>query len=517
MAPHRLRQGGAGDAGDRRLAGGVEGRHQHCVSPGQGGSKFLEKLGGAAVAVGLEYRQKALRRQRQGAAAALHHQPGCGQGGGHLAGVVGVVVDDHALLPDAAAVEAAAGGSQAGHRLLQGGEGHALQPARGDRGGGVAEVVAAWQRELQAAHQGALLVEVGPGAITPLLAGQGGEVDPLGRFGRPPAVGLKVLVQHGTVAVGQQPLAPCGEALQGVDQGLQVGVVVGVVELEVGEHAEPGDELHQGAVRLVGLRHQQPALALAAVAAEGGHHAADHRGGVVVGGGEQGGHQGAGGGFAVAAGHRDRGLAVDQRRQDVGAVQHGQAAVAGFRQLVVALGHGGADHHQRRGCVALAEGGDGGGLLAWEHAHTVLAQRFQHWRGARIGAAHPEPPGGQNPCKGRHADAADTDEVEGLLPVERQGQGHLRDQPKIGPSGSCFLYELRRNSGILRACRPCAAWVKPLSPGRPLRRFPGATRPLWRRFVVRPAGARRHEEARPARRFLYDRQPKSPLLAGFAA
>ena len=215
--------------------------------------------------------------------------------------------------------------------------------------------------------------------------------------------------------------------MQGGHQGSQVGVVVGVVEFEVGDHPQLGGELHQRAIGFIGLRHQQPAITMATVAAEGRHDAADHGGGVVAGGLQQGGHQGAGGGLAVAAGHGDRGLAGDQRGQHIGAVTKGIPQPAGFLHLRVALRHGRAEHHQRErgGLGSGISGGrlgsdrvEGGGGLLVEDAHTGLAQGRGHGIVAGVGAADAEAAAREDPRQGRHADPAHADEMERLLAVE---------------------------------------------------------------------------------------------------
>ncbi len=111
------RQGVAVHTGDRSLAGPVQRCQQHRIGGGEGCGKGREELGGAGVAVGLEHRHQSPGHQRQGAAAAGHHQPGHGQGGTHLAGVMGVVVHHLAAMPVAAVVKAPTRGLQGGDRL----------------------------------------------------------------------------------------------------------------------------------------------------------------------------------------------------------------------------------------------------------------------------------------------------------------------------------------------------------------------------------------------------------------
>ena len=204
--------------------------------------------------------------------------------------------------------------------------------------------------------------------------------------------------------------------------------MIGVVEFQIGDQTQPGAELHQRAIALIGLGYQQFAAAMVTIAAEGRHHAADHGGGILAGGRQQGGHQGAGGGFAVAAGHGDGGLAVDQGSQHIGAVAHGQSEAADLQQFRIAGRYGGADHHQRRLGGAAADGGHRGRVLFPEHAHAKLAQLVHHLALARIRPTHRVAPLGQDPGQGRHADAPHTDEVERLVAIKRGDQGRLRSR-----------------------------------------------------------------------------------------
>ena len=128
--------------------------------------------------MGLEHRHDPAGQARQRTAAALQHQPRHDQGGGHLTGVVGIVVHHLAAVPVAAEIKAAAGGLQAGHRLPQRSEGHPFQAAGRQGGGSVAEIVAPGEGQLQAAHQGSSLVEVHRAAVAALLRGDGGEIHP---------------------------------------------------------------------------------------------------------------------------------------------------------------------------------------------------------------------------------------------------------------------------------------------------------------------------------------------------
>ena len=217
--------------------------------------------------------------------------------------------------------------------------------------------------------------------------------------------------------------------------------MVGVVQFEVGQNPQACLELHQRSIRFIGFGYQQAPLAVASVAAEGGHDAADHRGWIVMGRSQQGGNQRTGGGFAMAAGHGDRGLAVDQRSQHIGTVADRQAGPAGRPQLWVGLGHRRADHHQWRGGGAATDRVDGAGALLSEDPHPQPPQLGQDTVVPGIGAADTEAPFRQDPCQGRHADAADADEVKRLATIKRWGQGRL----PVGERSGSGLAGLHRN------------------------------------------------------------------------
>ena len=146
----------------------------------------------------------------------------------------------------------------------------------------------------------------------------------------------------------------------------------------------------------------------------------------MIGGVQQAGNQRAGGGFAVAAGHGHRVLAGDQGGQYIGAMGDLQPRPAGCLQFRVRGGHRGAHHHQRLGGGAAADRGDGGGALFAEHPHAAAAQVLQHSVVARVGSTHLIAPIRQDSGDGRHADAADSNEMEGLTAIELLGQGHLQ-------------------------------------------------------------------------------------------
>ena len=131
-----------------------------------------------------------------------------------------------------------------------------MQPADRHGCGGIAEVVPSGQGQAELAHGQPLLVEGGEGAVAAQIVGYRGEVDPVRTGGGPPVPGLEVLPQDRTVPVGQQFAAAMCKPLKRGDQGVQVGVVIGVIQLQVGDHPKPGLELHQRAVGFIRLGDQ---------------------------------------------------------------------------------------------------------------------------------------------------------------------------------------------------------------------------------------------------------------------
>ena len=125
-------------------------------------------------------------------------------------------------------------------------------------------------RQADATDQRAPLVEVGLGVISFQGDWQSCEVDAICTADRPPGLGLEMFPQDWIVVVGQQVCAAIAKAFEGADQIIEIGVMVGVVKLQVGDHTKMGGKFHQGAIRLVCFGHQQAAFTGVAVAARQG-------------------------------------------------------------------------------------------------------------------------------------------------------------------------------------------------------------------------------------------------------
>ena len=134
---------------------------------------------------------------------------------------------------------------------------NAFHAAGSDGTDGIAEVVQPWQGEGDPPHLNTLFIEVGNGAIAFQADGQGGEVHVVAALHGPPGIGLEVLAQDRIVLVGEQAAATGSEATHGGDQVIQIPVVIGVIQLKIGDHAQSGVEFDQGSVRFIGFRYQQ--------------------------------------------------------------------------------------------------------------------------------------------------------------------------------------------------------------------------------------------------------------------
>ena len=124
-------QGLAANPLQRFFAGAVDRRQQQGITVLQCTCEGLEEFLGAAEAVGLKHSKQPLRRAGQWAAATAHHELRHGQGGLHLTGMVGVVVDDVSTLPGAPQIKTTAGRFQGCESVHQPLEGNPLHPAGG--------------------------------------------------------------------------------------------------------------------------------------------------------------------------------------------------------------------------------------------------------------------------------------------------------------------------------------------------------------------------------------------------
>ena len=129
---------------------------------------------------------------------------------------------------------------------------------------------------------------------------------------------------------------------------IKVPVMVQMLQIDIGDHLQYRREFQKGAVRFIGLGHQEFALAkLGVTAAQDVDLAADDHCGVQPGMGQDPARHRGGGGLAVAAGHRDpEFLQPHQLGQHLGPGDHRHMGRAGRHDLrVVLLDCRGVDHH----------------------------------------------------------------------------------------------------------------------------------------------------------------------------
>ena len=245
-------EGRAVDAGDRFFAGGVDVEQVKLVGISEGCGELGHQVAGAGVAVRLEEDVDA------GEAAVA----GGAEGGEDLGGVVAVVVDDGDVVDDAfdleAAVDATEGGEAGGDLVGRDAE----LDADGDGGGGVEDVVAAGDMELEGAEEQAAIVDLEAGvAVGGFREELYAEVGlGIGSVGVDLAAGAGEKRGEERVVEAGGGGAVEGQAVHELEEGVfdvgHVAVAVHVLAVEVSDDAEDGRELEEGTVALVCLGHQ---------------------------------------------------------------------------------------------------------------------------------------------------------------------------------------------------------------------------------------------------------------------
>ena len=133
---------------------------------------------------------------------------------------------------------------------------------------------------------------------------------------------------------------------EGVAQGIQVGIKIDVLVIDVGHHGDGGRQVQEGAVAFVGLGHQMFSRPQDGVGAHGLDLPADDDRGIQSAGGQDRRHQAGGGGLAVGAGHGDAVLEPHQFGQHFRPADDGNPPAARGGHFAVGLGDGrGPDHH----------------------------------------------------------------------------------------------------------------------------------------------------------------------------
>ena len=189
---------------------------------------------------------------------------------------------------------------------------------------------------------------------------------------------------------------------------VEVGVVVEVLGVHRGDHGDGRRELEEGAVRLVGLGHEELALAELGIGAEAVDAAADDDGGIEPARPEHRGDERRRRGLAVGARDGDAVLEPHELGEHLRPRDDGDAALARHLHLDVVGGDGGrVDDHVGALDVGGLMAGEDLGPQALEPLHRVVAP------GVRAGDAIAQVE--QDLGNAAHAHATDAHEVD--LPV----------------------------------------------------------------------------------------------------
>ncbi len=203
-----------------------------------------------------------------------------------------------------------------------------------------------------------------------------------------------------------------GEVLEAPAVGLLGPPHVEVVGRDVGDHGGVRAVDQEGAVTLVGLRHEEVAGTELRVVAGGGEHPTDGVRRVGAGSDQGRGEQRGRGRLAVGAGHRDDAGPGHHRPQAGGARQDPQAPAPALDHLGVVVARGSRDD-ERVGVADMVGG------VAQVAGHAELAQPGQERRVVVVAAGDGQAARGHDARDGRERRAADADEVH---PAELLGR-----------------------------------------------------------------------------------------------
>ncbi len=191
------------------------------------------------------------------------------------------------------------------------------------------------------------------------IRGTGGGADQIG------AVAGAQARRHRVVGPDDRSRPRRQETVEGVDEVVEVAVVVEMVGLDVGHHRDLRIELQERAVALVGLDDDPLAGVPHRVGADLVDVTPDEKARVQPGfDQDQGQHRG-GRGLAVGPGHGDAATARGDGGQGLGPAEHHQAPSAALDDLGVCVGDGGGHRHHlgvdHMGGVVAHEDPDPGG------------------------------------------------------------------------------------------------------------------------------------------------------------
>ncbi|MNY00164.1 hypothetical protein D3C86_1326470 [compost metagenome] len=234
---------------------------------------------------------------------------------------------------------------------------------------------------------------------------------------------------------------PFGQAVEEAHHDLvdlvEARVVLQVIPFEVGQDGDLGRQAADGLVGLVGLGHEEGAMAGTGGAPDGGQVTADqHRGIEPRPEQDRGDHAGRGG-LAVGPGDRDGAVAGHQVGEQLGAVANGKPLRPGVGELGVGFTHRSRDHHHLGPRDVL-------GAMAHVDPDPQAREALGGRRRRLVRAADAAAPLVQDLGDRAHADAADADEV--------MGGGNLHWGPHVvgdGQDGPSPLGDIRRGKAAL--------------------------------------------------------------------
>ncbi len=182
--------------------------------------------------------------------------------------------------------------------------------------------------------------------------------------------------------------------------------MIQMIVLDISHHCQLRIKLKEGAIALISLRHHEVARAVARVAAEAVHLAADNHRRINATLRRDAGDHCARRGLAVRASdrHAPRLLRVQQRRQNVAAMQHRNAAFTCLHQLRI-IGMNGGRNHDRLRIIHLT------GIMPHIDHGALLGQMRGHMPRVQIGAAHVIAASQKHVGQSAHAGTADADEM----------------------------------------------------------------------------------------------------------
>ena len=308
----------------------------------EAGGEIVEQVAHARVAMRLDHGDDAAARAGAGR---FQHR-------GDLHGMMAVVVVDGDAVPGAGELEAALDAGEARHRLADRVVGDAGLARRGDRRQRIERIVMAGQRHGPAAQRARAafhaLAQVGVehGLAAVDAGGLQHEVGGfVGAVGQQPAPvppepqALDHVADDGMIDAGHSQAVEGDVAEEGLElpvhvvDGLEVVEVLGI---DVGDDADLGRDLDEGAVGFVGLHDHPRPFAAPRVGAPVVDDAAGDDGRVEAARVEQVGDQRRGGGLAVRARDGHRRVEAHQLGQHFGAADDRQALGARRFQLGVA-------------------------------------------------------------------------------------------------------------------------------------------------------------------------------------